>query len=344
MSELADVLARRAKVAGGRAVETIPVILALADAAARLAAFVAQPSADGSHGAYVGAANSDGDAQRKLDLVAEEICQAAARASGVGPYLSEETEAALTLDPAGALAMAIDPLDGSSNIAVNGVIGTIFALLPAPPGSLATPALAFAQPGHAVIASGFFMYGPQTRLVVSLGAGVDIFALDPDTGRFVLFEAAATVPAGGREFAINASNARHWAAPVRRYIDACLEGADGPRGVDFNMRWAGSMVADVYRLLGRGGVFLYPSDARSNYAQGRLRLVYEAFPMAFLIEQAGGRAIDGHDRILDLTPSRPHQRIPLILGEAEEVEVLRRLHADDLGALSEGPASRRGAA
>ncbi len=323
---LSEILTDRAREAGGRSGETISLIEGLCGAAAQLAQRVATPAADGSLGDYVGAANSDGDHQRLLDIVAEELCQKAAAGAGVGPYLSEETDGPLTLVRGGRLALAIDPLDGSSNIAVNGVIGSIFAIFPAPQGADRDPGLAFAQTGRGVIAAGFFMYGPQTRLVVSVGAGVDIFALDPASRGFVLMEERVRLPGGGREFAINAANARYWREPVRRYIDDCLAGADGPRGENFNMRWAGSMVADVYRILGRGGVFLYPADVRPGYERGRLRLVYEALPMAFLVEQAGGAATDGDTAILDLSAAKPHQRAPVILGDADEVAILRSLH------------------
>jgi len=302
------------------------VIEALGGAARDLAEVIATPVTGESLGAKLGSDNSDGDQQRKLDLVAEDICREALRGAGVGPYLSEETEGPLTLDPSGPLAVAIDPLDGSSNIDVNGVIGTIFSILPAPSLAKTDPALAFTQPGRAQVAAGFFMYGPQTRLVLTLGAGVDVYALDRASGAFQLVESGMRIPAGGAEYAVNASNRRYWREPVRRYIDDCCLGVDGPRGANFNMRWNGSMVADAYRVLTRGGLFLYPADSRRGYEQGRLRLLYEASPVAFLIEQAGGAATDGLNVILDIPPSRPHARTPLIFGAADEVEILRHNH------------------
>jgi fructose-1,6-bisphosphatase I len=277
------------------------VIEALAGAARDLADVIATPATGESLGARLGSDNSDGDQQRKLDLVAEDIFREALRGAGVGPYLSEETEGPLTLDPSGSLAVAIDPLDGSSNIEVNGVIGTIFSILPAPKSAKIDPGLAFTQTGRAQIAAGFFMYGPQTRLVLTMGAGV-------------------------AEYAINASNRRYWREPVRRYIDDCCLGVEGPRGANFNMRWNGSMVADAYRVLTRGGLFLYPADSRRGYEHGRLRLLYEASPVAFLTEQAGGAATDGQNSILDITPSRPHARTPLIFGAADEADILRHHH------------------
>jgi fructose-1,6-bisphosphatase I len=317
-------------------------VLALAGAAAELAEIIATPSLDGSLGAKTGGDNSDGDQQRKLDLVAEDLCREALRGAGVGPYLSEEIEAPTTLDPAGAVAVAIDPLDGSSNIDVNGVIGTIFSILPAPPGAGEDPALAFTRSGRAQLGAGFFVYGPQTSLVVSLGAGVDVFILDRARGAFRLVETGVRIPRDGSDFAINASNSRHWREPVRRYIDDCLSGREGARGRDFNMRWAASLVADAFRVFTRGGVFLYPSDARKGYDQGRLRLLYEASPIAFLAEQAGGAAIDGAGDILDIVPSRPHARAPLIMGSAEEVETVRRHHLEGLAPESRPARARAG--
>jgi fructose-1,6-bisphosphatase I len=302
------------------------VVEALAGAARDLAEVIAAPVTGESLGAKLGSDNSDGDQQRKLDLVAEDICREALRGAGVGPYLSEETEGPLTLDRAGSLAVAIDPLDGSSNIEVNGVIGTIFSILPAPDLAKTDPALAFAQTGRAQIAAGFFMYGPQTRLVLTMGAGVDVYALDRAAGAFLLLESGIRIPSGGAEYAVNASNRRYWREPVRRYIDDCCLGAEGPRGANFNMRWSGSMVADAYRVLTRGGLFLYPADSRRGYELGRLRLLYEASPVAFLTEQAGGAATDGLDSILDIIPERPHARTPVIFGAADEVEILRQNH------------------
>ncbi len=337
---LSDVLESYAARHGARGHDLARVIAAIAQASAVLAKVIAAPATDAALGAKVGSDNSDGDQQRQLDLVAEDICRAALKAAGVGPYLSEETEAPLTLNLGGALAVAIDPLDGSSNIEVNGVIGAIFGVLPAPEASHADPAVAFTQPGRAQLAAGFVMFGPQTRLVLTLGEGVDVYGLNPATGVFHLTQTRLMIPGGGAEYAINASNHRHWRAPVRRYVDECLAGAEGPRGANFNMRWAGALVADAFRIFTRGGVFLYPADTRRGYETGRLRLVYEANPMALLTEQAGGLAIDGLDPILDIVPRRPHERAPLILGSADEVEVIRSLH---LQANAAAPARARAA-
>jgi fructose-1,6-bisphosphatase I len=310
---------------GAEARTAARAVLALARAATELSAVISRPSLGGRLGAATGGANTDGDAQRELDLIAENLCRGALESAGVGPYLSEETEGPVILDPAGTIAVAIDPLDGSSNIDVNGVIGTIFSILPA---QGPDPATAFQQSGRAQIAAGFFMYGPQTNLVVSLGQGVDVFTLDRTAGEFVLVEQGLRIPGETPEYAINASNHRHWREAVRNYIDDCLRGADGPHGKTYNMRWAGSLVADGYRIFSRGGIFLYPADGRKGYEQGRLRLLYEASPIAFLAEQAGGAATDGERPILDLVPRRPHERAPLVMGSADKVERVRRYHQD----------------
>jgi fructose-1,6-bisphosphatase I len=302
-------------------------VIALAGAARDLAAFIARPVPGERLGSTTGGANSDGDAQRKLDLIAEDLCRGALATAGVGPYLSEEAEDPMILDPDGTVAVAIDPLDGSSNIDVNGVIGTIFSILPATLGE-AEPARAFMVTGRAQLAAGFFMYGPQTTLVLSLGQGVQVFTLDPASGTFLLVERALKIPLGTAEFAINASNQRHWTPAVRHYVEDCARGAEGPHGRNFNMRWCGSLVADAYRIFTRGGVFLYPSDSREGYENGRLRLLYEASPIAFLAEQAGGGATDGERPILDIPADRPHQRAPLVTGSADKVERIARYHHD----------------
>jgi len=298
----------------------------MAEAARSLSALIATPPTGGRRGAAAGTANSDGDAQKKLDIVAEDLFSSALRKAGVGAYLSEEVEAASVFDPSGLLAVAIDPLDGSSNIDVNAPIGTIFSILPMIPQAVAEPAAAFRQAGRRQLAAGFFIYGPQTSLVVTFGQGVHVLVLSPRTGDFVLVESGVTIPRDLPEFAINASNARHWREPVRTYIDHCLLGEAGPRGRNFNMRWIGSMVADAFRIFMRGGVFLYPGDNRRGYEQGRLRLLYEANPVAFLAEQAGGMATDGVDNILDRLPHSPHQRVPFVMGSADEVERVRQCH------------------
>jgi fructose-1,6-bisphosphatase I len=303
------------------------VVIALAGAARDLAAVIARPTPGERLGATTGGANTDGDSQRKLDIIAEDLCRDALTGAGVGPYLSEEADEPMILDPAGSVAVAIDPLDGSSNIDVNGVIGTIFSVLPAEAGE-DDAAAPFLKGGRGQLAAGFFVYGPKTTLVVSLGAGVDVYALDPLAGEFVLVERGLEIPRGTAEYAINASNHRHWTPAVRHYIEDCTRGADGPHGRNFNMRWCASLVADAFRIFTRGGVFLYPSDSRKGYEKGRLRLLYEASPMAFLAEQAGGRATDGERPVLDIIAERPHERAPLIMGSADKVETIARYHHD----------------
>ena len=287
-------------------------VRALAGVAVKLSATIARPDSTAQLGAVRGSANADGDDQKKLDVLADEmIATALAAVDHVAAYLSEERDAAIQLHDGGDVIVASDPLDGSSNIDTNVSIGTIFSILPASGGSL--------QPGRNQLASGIFVYGPQTTLLVTCGDGVFAFQLGTD-GQFHDMGWQVRMPAETSEFAINASNSRHWAAPVSRYIADCLAGSAGPRQRNFNMRWVGSLVADGWRIFRRGGIFLYPADARDGYDNGRLRLVYEASPMAFLVTQAGGRASDGQQDILDIVPDALHQRVPLVFGSANEVD------------------------
>jgi fructose-1,6-bisphosphatase I len=249
-------------------------------------------------------------------------------ASPVAAYVSEEIGQATLLQPEAPLAVAIDPLDGSSNIDVNASIGTIFSILPAPDGTRLDPEVPFRQRGRAQVAAGFFIYGPQTSFVVSFGDGVHLFTLDRDAGAFVLVTDEITIPHDVPEYAINASNYWHWHDPVQRYIDDCVQGNDGPRGRNFNMRWIASLVADSYRIFMRGGVFLYPDDKRPGYERGRLRHLYEANPIAFLAEKAGGAATDCVTPILDITPKGVHDRVPFVMGSADKVERIRLYHVD----------------
>ena len=287
-------------------------VRALAGVAVELSATIARPDSTAQLGAVRGSANADGDDQKKLDVLADEmIATALAAVDHVAAYLSEERDAAIQLHDGGEVIVASDPLDGSSNIDTNVSIGTIFSILPASGGSL--------QPGRNQLASGIFVYGPQTTLLVTCGDGVFAFQLGTD-GQFHDMGWQVRMPAETNEFAINASNSRHWAAPVSGYIADCLAGSAGPRQRNFNMRWVGSLVADGWRIFRRGGIFLYPADARDGYHNGRLRLVYEASPMAFLVTQAGGRASDGQQDILDIVPDALHQRVPLVFGSANEVD------------------------
>jgi fructose-1,6-bisphosphatase I len=230
--------------------------------------------------------------------------------------------------PRGEYLLLFDPLDGSSNIDVNISVGTIFSVLRCPHGADGKPGepdeKAFLQPGSKQVAAGFAVYGPTTVLVLTVGDGTHGFTLDRETFTFVLTHPDIRIPADTQEFAINVSNQRRWEAPVQRYIDECLKGKEGPRGKDFNMRWVASMVADVFRVLCRGGIFMYPRDSRNQ--DGRLRLMYEANPMAYIVEQAGGAATDGAARILDLQPKGLHQRVAVVLGSKNEVEKVASYH------------------
>jgi fructose-1,6-bisphosphatase I len=228
--------------------------------------------------------------------------------------------------PRGEYLLLFDPLDGSSNIDVNVSIGTIFSVLRCPDSEHQPDEKTFLQRGSHQVAAGFAVYGPSTMLVLTLGSGVAAFTLDRELGSFVLTHPAITIPADTQEFSINMSNMRHWPPPVKRYIDECLAGKPGPRGKDFNMRWVASMVADVFRILMRGGIFMYPCDAK--HVRGRLRLMYEANPMAFIIEQAGGAATDGMTRMLDIQPEALHQRVGVVLGSKNEVERVAQYYKD----------------
>ncbi|MBD3730144.1 MAG: class 1 fructose-bisphosphatase [Sphingomonadales bacterium] len=277
--------------------------------------------------------NAGGDEQHSLDIHADELFMSAMHKSPVRYYATEELERPVRLQPDKQLALAIDPLDGSSNIDTNVSIGTIFSILPAVDDDSDTEA-SFKQPGTAQLAAGFFIYGPQLALALTWGEGLHTFIYSARKDAFVKVHEGLTISRKAHEFAINASNARHWDEAVRAYVDDCLAGSSGPREKDYNMRWIASLVADCYRILMRGGVFLYPGDSRAGYGRGRLRLVYEANPIAMIIEQAGGSAIDGENRILDLVPSELHQRTPLIFGSADEVERIGRYFADP-GAIGE---------
>jgi fructose-1,6-bisphosphatase I len=270
-----------------------------------------------------------GDFQTELDLRANDLLVKALAQADVAAVVSEEMDAPLLLRAGAPINVALDPLDGSSNIETNASIGTIFSLLPAPDGSSSTEPAAFLRPGRDQLAAGYVIYGPQTVLAVTLGAGTDLFTLDPVCGKFVRTQADIRVPPQAREFAINASNYRHWDRPVQTWFNDCLAGADGPRAENFNMRWIASMVAEAHRILVRGGVYIYPGDARQGYRNGRLRLIYEANPIAFLMEQAGGRGSTGRERILDRVPRLLHDRVPLVFGARDEVMWIERYHLGD---------------
>ncbi|WP_029003240.1 class 1 fructose-bisphosphatase [Azorhizobium doebereinerae] len=322
LDDVLDGLALR----NGRQGEAVAAtVRALAAAAIGLADLIGAGPLSGPLGAVRGEAAS-GDIQKQLDVEADALVTAALRGAPVAVVGSEEMDAPLVLDPGAPLAVAIDPLDGSSNIDTNAPVGTIFSLLPMPQEAGALPVCAFQQSGRRQLAAGFFIYGPQTALVLTLGEGTQAFTLDRTCGVFRMTAHRLKVPEETREFAINASNRRHWDEAVQLYVQDCQQGRDGPRGSDFNMRWIASMVAEAYRILVRGGVYLYPADARQGYHQGRLRLVYEAHPVAFLMEQAGASATDGRVSILDLAATSLHQRVPLVFGSVGEVRRVARYH------------------
>jgi fructose-1,6-bisphosphatase I len=279
-----------------------------------------------------GSDNVQGEAQKKLDVLSNEIFLEANEWGGhLAGMASEEMELPHAIPnryPQGEYLLLFDPLDGSSNIDINVSVGTIFSVLKCPEGADPTREAAFLQPGSAQVAAGYAVYGPTTLLVLSVGDGVACFTLDRELGSFVLTREHLQIPPDTREFAINMSNQRHWEAPVQRYVGELLQGSGGPRGRDFNMRWVASMVADVHRILTRGGVFLYPLDARMGQQGGKLRLLYEANPMSFIVEQAGGSASTGRQRILDVRPAALHQRVPVILGSRNEVERIVAYHGE----------------
>ncbi|MFN9745702.1 MAG: class 1 fructose-bisphosphatase [Betaproteobacteria bacterium] len=276
--------------------------------------------------------NVQGEIVKKLDLIANEVLIEANEWGGhLAAMASEEMDSIHVVPnryPQGEYLLLFDPLDGSSNIDVNVSIGTIFSVLRKVGHARGVSEEDFLQPGKQQAAAGYCVYGPQTTLVLTLGNGVAMFTLDRETGSWVLTATDVRIPEETKEFAINMSNQRHWAPPVQRYIGECLQGREGPRGKDFNMRWVASMVADVHRILSRGGVFLYPWDQREPDKPGKLRLMYEANPMAFIVEQAGGEATDGRERILDIVPAKLHQRVSVMLGSAAEVRRVTGYHRE----------------
>jgi fructose-1,6-bisphosphatase I len=299
----------------------VVTIEALSRAAAELSRRIAAGPLVGITGEVRGV-NADGDGQKDIDLVADRLMRAALRTAPVASVLSEEAELPEELDSDAAVCVAIDPLDGSANLENNISVGTIFSIRPRGRDIIST----FFEPGSVQCAAGFFIYGPQTALVLALDQRVDFFILDQERREFVLTRRCVRIPPDTPEFAINASNRRHWSSAVRAYIDDCTAGANGERGENFNMRWIGSLVAEAYRILVRGGVFLYPADARPGYREGRLRLIYEAHPIALIMEWAGGGASSGRGRMLELSARALHQRTPLIMGAARAVRDIDFIH------------------
>ena len=307
------------------------VVAALASACERIALAVAfGPLAD-LHGGSDGR-NPHGEAQQKLDVFADRTVAAAlATCRSVAAWASEEQTLPTISETSaeqGEYLVAFDPLDGSSNIEANVSVGTIFSILRHPFRGTGPGEAGFLQPGRCQVAAGYAVYGPAAVLVLSCGSGVASFTLDPRTRKWRLTRADVKLPTETREFAINASNQRFWEKPVQRYVAECLAGADGPRAENFNMRWVASLVAEVHRIFSRGGVFMYPRDSKEPKKPGRLRLLYEAAPMAFLVEQAGGAAVTGTQALLDIVPDTLHEKVPVILGSRSEVERIVRYHAD----------------
>lgn len=279
-----------------------------------------------------GVENVQGEVQQKLDVISNEVMISQTEWAGhLAGMVSEEMEDFYPIPVRyrrGKYLLAFDPLDGSSNIDVNISVGTIFSILHSPTPGVDAELADFMQPGVQQVCAGFVLYGPSTMLVLTTGDGVDGFTLDREIGAFILTHPQMRVPEETSEFAINSSNERFWEPPVQRYVQECLDGRTGPRGKDFNMRWVASLVAEAFRILTRGGVFLYPTDSKDPNKAGRLRLMYEANPISFLIEQAGGLASTGHGRVMEVAPEGLHQRVPLIFGSRNEVERIERYHRE----------------
>jgi fructose-1,6-bisphosphatase I len=315
---------------------TIPAELRLLiEVVARACKTISHAVGKGALGEVLGSAGSEnvqGEVQKKLDIISNEILLEANEWGGhLAAMASEEMEDIHPIPnryPKGEYMLLFDPLDGSSNIDVNVSIGTIFSVIKAPEGMKEPTEKDFLQKGCKQVAAGYAVYGPQTVLVLTTGNGVNGFTLDREMGSWVLTQRDIQIPAETKEFAINASNSRHWYPPVTRYVNELLAGKTGPREIDFNMRWIASMVADVHRILNRGGIFMYPADKREPDKAGKLRLMYEANPMAFIVEQAGGAATNGKQRILDIQPEKLHQRVAVFLGSKNEVERVTKYHND----------------
>ena len=299
----------------------LPVIEALCDVSEKLAQTIADGPLAGDLAAAVGT-NLGGDGQKALDLIADDAYAAALKDTQVRWYASEEQDDVVELNPQGNLALAIDPLDGSSNIDVNVSIGMIFSIYEA----VEDPQKSFLRPVQEQIAGGYFIFGPQCGLMVTFGDGTMYFAMDSRTRQFLLVNERVQIPEDSTEYAINASNYRHWPRAIRAFIDDCVDGAEGPRAENFNMRWVASLVAETNRILSRGGVFLYPGDNRQGYARGRLRMIYECAPIAFLVEQAGGKATDAIEPLLELQAYELHGRTPFVFGSKDKVEKITAYH------------------
>ncbi|WP_269618777.1 class 1 fructose-bisphosphatase [Zhongshania sp. BJYM1] len=301
------------------------IILGLADVSINISKSLAKGALAGILGA-AGAENVQGEDQKKLDVIANDMIKdALAAIPAVRGLASEEETDVVPCHTNGSFLVTFDPLDGSSNIDINSMVGTIFSVLPHS-GTEVVTEQDFLQPGRHQSAAGYVLYGPSVMLVLSIGKGVVMFTLDQDVNNYLMTDAEVAIPADAKEFSINMSNQRHWVAPMQDYIADLMAGKDGPRGKDFNMRWVAAMVADVHRILCRGGLFTYPWDSRKPDQAGKLRLMYEANPMGYLVEQAGGEVWTPDGKILDIQPEHIHQRVPVILGAANEVALCVDYH------------------
>jgi fructose-1,6-bisphosphatase len=323
------IIEEQRNLAGGA--ELIALVNDIQTACKYIASAVARGALTGARGS-TGHLNVQGEEERPLDRIANDIMLASCEWGGyLAGMASEELADPYPIPaqyPRGRYLLLFDPLDGSSNLDVNVTVGTIFSVLRAPEGVAEPKAEDFLQPGTEQVCAGYALYGPAAMIVITLGTGVHGFTLDPEIGAYILTHPNLTIAEETQEFAVNASNQRFWEPPVKRYVDECLAGKTGARGKDFNMRWIASLVAEVHRILMRGGLFMYPADTRDPKKPGRLRLLYEANPMAMLIEQAGGAASTGRGRLLDVVPSALHQRVPVILGSKQEVARLERYHGE----------------
>ena len=303
------------------------LLLAVANTCSTLSHEVAQGALIGLLGS-AGSGNVQGEVQQKLDIIAnDQLMEGVKGCQSLAGLASEEMELPVAVQGTGDYLLLFDPLDGSSNIDVNVSIGTIFSILKKQDPSAPLQTSDFLLSGRHQVAAGYVVYGPQTTMALTLGDGVVMFTLNKETGEFLLIKDVVTISPSTKEFAINMSNMRHWADPVRRYVEECLAGTTGARDKDFNMRWIASMVADVHRVLCRGGVFMYPWDKRDPKKAGKLRLMYEANPMSFLVEQAGGASINGTQTIMDLQPTGLHERVSVMLGSKEEIDRLKQYHS-----------------
>jgi len=307
----------------------------LIEVVARACKTISHAVGKGALGEVLGTAHTEnvqGEVQKKLDILSNEILLEANEWGGhLAAMASEEMETIHPIPnryPQGEYMLLFDPLDGSSNIDVNVSIGTIFSVLKAPEGMGAPTEQDFLQKGSRQVAAGYAIYGPQTMLIFTTGNGVNCFTLDREMGAWVLTERNIQIPVDTQEFAINMSNVRHWYPPVTRYVDEMLAGKTGPLNKNYNMRWIASMVADVHRILHRGGIFMYPADKREPDKAGKLRLMYEANPMSMIVEQAGGASTDGKQRMLDVQPTSLHQRVAVFLGSKNEVDLVTRYHSE----------------